>query len=253
MNLPKEIEKYIENFKITEVTIGCTEAKVFKCTNDRNTYYLKIDQINEEFTREQQIYHWLYTKLRVPEVIASCSFEEMSYLLLTEAKGKSAVDDSSLEDPIKLVEMLAKGIKELSKVDIRDCPFDSSLDYKLKVAKERIDKGLVELDDSDDYYEFATPMEIYNYLVDNKPDEQLTFVHGDYCFPNIFIDSNEEISFIDLGRAGVGDIYQDIALCIRSLRHNYQSDKYMDLFIDCLGIKCDHQKVKYYILLDNLF
>ena len=52
-----------------------------------------------------------------------------------------------------------------------------------------------------------------------------TFIHGDFCLPNIFADDSGLTGLIDLGRAGVADKWQDIAICYRSLSNNY-SGKY---------------------------
>ena len=85
----------------------------------------------------------------------------------------------------------------------------------------------------------------------NKTIENLVFTHGDYCFNNYFANGNKISCFIDLGKAGVGDMYQDIALCVRELMDfDY---KYTDLFFKYLGLVPDYNKIKYYILLDELF
>jgi kanamycin kinase/aminoglycoside 3'-phosphotransferase-3 len=60
---------------------------------------------------------------------------------------------------------------------------------------------------------------------------------------------------------GIADKYQDIALCCRSLKKNLAGayggsvrgeidDK---LLFDNLGIAPDYEKIRYYILLDELF
>ncbi len=100
---------------------------------------------------------------------------------------------------------------------------------------------------------FSSPKELYKYLLENKPEEELVFSHGDYCLPNIFSENNEISGFIDLGRSGISDKWQDIALCVRSLEHNFGSDIYKEKFFKELGIPCDEKKVRYYILLDELF
>ena len=85
--------------------------------------------------------------------------------------------------------------------------------------------------------------------------------HGDYCLPNIFLQGGKISGFLDLGRAGTADKWQDIALCLRSLRQNFAgkfsgqpqpgfSDK---LLFDALGLKPNWEKIRYYTLLDELF
>lgn len=97
--------------------------------------------------------------------------------------------------------------------------------------------------------------------MDNRPDEDLVFSHGYFCLPNIFLKDDKVSGFIDLGNMGIADRYQDIALCYRSLNNNlagaYGGKVYGkiddNLLFDCLGITPDYEKIRYYILLDELF
>ena len=100
-----------------------------------------------------------------------------------------------------------------------------------------------------------------DWLIQNKPEEELVFTHGDFCLPNLLAKEDEISGFIDLGRAGVADKYQDIAICYRSLKHNFEG-KYggerhenfnPDILFEKLGMEPDGEKVKYYTLLDELF
>ncbi len=75
------------------------------------------------------------------------------------------------------------------------------------------------------------------------------------------IEDGKISGFLDLGKAGLADRYQDIALCYRSLQNNcsgaYGGKSYPafdpDLLFEELGIQPDWEKIKYYILLDELF
>lgn len=55
----------------------------------------------------------------------------------------------------------------------------------------------------------------------------------------------------------MADRYQDIALCCRSLRHNLEETAHQtfdeDLFFRELGVERDAEKIRYYLLLDELF
>jgi len=67
--------------------------------------------------------------------------------------------------------------------------------------------------------------------------------------------------FIDLGRSGAADMYVDLALSVRSLRHNldgtYSSVSYPSVdprrLYSLLGISPDEDLMRYYLLLDELF
>ena len=79
--------------------------------------------------------------------------------------------------------------------------------------------------------------------------------------PNIFLGDGQVSGFIDLSRAGAGDKWNDIALCYRSLKHNFSGmyggkiyeDFNADKLFETLGIEPDWEKIKYFLLLDELF
>ena len=168
-------------------------------------------------------------------------------------------DDILLEPFDVTVKLLADGLLMLQAVDITDCPFDNNLDRKLADALYNIENDLVDMDDFKDNVRFDTPLELYRWLTANRPPEDVCFTHGDYCLPNIFIDGAKVTGFIDLGRGGLAGRWQDIALCVRSLRYNLgdieqgEKDGYVDLLFRCLGMDPNWDKINYYIWLDELF
>ena len=92
------------------------------------------------------------------------------------------------------------------------------------------------------------------WLINNQIEEELVFSHGDYCPPNIFIDDNKISGFIDLGRAGIADKWQDIALCVISIEHNFWKNSIcIDQLFDEIQLEANWKKIRYYILLDELF
>ena len=110
------------------------------------------------------------------------------------------------------------------------------------------------MSDWEENNQFESPRELYDYLVNNKPKSYIpVFSHGDYCLPNIFFKKDKIGGFIDLGRAGIADIYQDIALCVREISDDFKNEKCIDILFQHLGLEPDWEKIDYYILLDELF
>lgn len=62
------------------------------------------------------------------------------------------------------------------------------------------------------------------------------------------------IGVINLGRAGVADKWQDIALCVRCLRHNLgsKSEPCVKLLFELPGLEPDWEKIHYYNILGEL-
>ena len=146
------------------------------------------------------------------------------------------------------------------------CPYNNSIDNKLRLAEKDVQNNLCDIENAEPttygVNGFENPEKLLQWLKENKPDEELVFSHGDYCLPNIIIKGDKVNGFIDLGGSGIADKYQDIALCYRSLQHNYDG-KYGNgmvyegfdatVLFDELNIVPDWNKIKFYILLDELF
>ena len=131
-------------------------------------------------------------------------------------------------------------------------------------AEKRVKEGRVELECNISDFglsEIDSPWKLLTYLKENQPAEDIVLTHGDYCLPNIFAEGDQISGFIDLGRMGPADRWQDIALAIRSLRDNfsgkYSNEKMIfdfqpEMLLSELDMELDEEKLRYYLLLDML-
>lgn len=231
-------------------------AEIYKCQLENLVCYLKrIDDKFSETTfsvkREAEMMMWLSGKLKVPEVIEYGVREHSEYLIMSELKGKHI--GSFVENPTQYIECLLNALHQLQAIDIRDCPFSSKIDLRLKELKYFLDNNIADTDVSnwEDTTEFDNPTELYKWLCENKPQEELCLSHGDIG-ANFFIE-DEEIYFYDLARCGVADKWLDIAFCVREIRNHYPNSEYEKLFFSMLGLEPDYEKINYFILLDEMF
>lgn len=261
LNIPDKIRKIIGDRTYTIDSIGMSDSQVIIFDD----MVLKIQPENVEARNEIQMMKWLNQKLPVPKILCYEEKNGLSYLLMSKIEGKMSCDEVYMKSPELLIQILTDGLKQLWAVDISDCPCNTTLANKLEIAKYNIEHGLVDVDDCepDTYGEngFASPEELLKWLVEHQPSEELVLSHGDYCLPNIFAQDDSISGFIDFGRAGIADKWLDIALCYRSLKHNFDGtydgityDGFEpNLLFAKLGIEPDWEKIKYYILLDELF
>ena len=150
-------------------------------------------------------------------------------------------------------------------VDISGCPKYGNLDDVLKEARYRVENNLVDITDAEPetYGEngFENPTALIEWLENNKPVYEPVLSHGDFSLPNIFIEDGNISGFIDVGRTGVGDKWNDIAICYRSLKHNFDGtyggkiypDFDPDMLFVALGIEPNWEKINFFLLLDELF
>lgn len=264
MFLPENIRDLIadENYEVDDIGMSGSSVLLYK------NKVLKVQEYNEEAENEYRMLQYLSGKLPVPALYAHETAESRSYLLMSKCAGEMACAHEYMNDPVALCKLLANGLKRLWSIDISDCPSDQRLSRKLAMAEYNIENGLVDLDnvEPDTFGEngFKDSAELLQWLYENKPDEEPVLSHGDYCLPNIFGIHDGVSGYIDLGKTGIADKWCDIAICYRSLSHNYigkykqyGNSAYPDfderLLFHELGIEPDWEKMRYYILLDELF
>ena len=257
VNLPQSISDFVAGYNWNEMTIGGSSARTF-CLKRHNhpSMYLKIEkkQPRRDLLEEKLVLEWLLDKLPVANVLFFNEDDGSDYLITSEIPGANAADSIGGIDNTELAVLLAKGLRMIHEVTIKDCPFDKSLNKDIENAEFNVKHNLVEEKDFDAIRHGRTSEELYKELLLLKPaKEDLVFTHGDYCLPNIMIHQARIAGFIDLSRAGVADRYKDIALAVRSIRRNLGTG-FEHVFLTEYGLtKPELQKIDYYMLLDEFF
>ncbi len=239
--------------------IGRSDASVLVSDD----YVLKIRPEGSRDTIDTQVIRWLTGKLPVPEIAAHEVADGKDWLLMTRIRGRMLSDSSVMENPTLLLDCMAEALHLLWTVDIRDCPFERTVGENLAHAEKTIQSGL--FDPSDCEPEtfgpdgFESPVALLDWLKHHQPPAERVLTHGDFCLPNLFTDGRQFTGFIDLGNVGISDRWMDLALGWRSLKHNsdghygriYPRIDPDDLF-RAAGVPKDEEKLRYYILLDEL-
>ena len=260
LQLPAAIGRQLENKPYTRNTTGLSGAGVLMFDD----CVLKMAPADRTSAREARMMEWLADKLPVPKVLHSCVEKDTSFLLMSRLEGEMACHEGYMSRPGELIPLLADGLTRLWQVDTRDCPCRFSLEDRLLLAEDNVLHGRCETEnvEKDTYGPkgFRDPAHLLQWLKDHRPPMDPVLSHGDFCLPNVFFKDGQVSGYLDLGFCAVADRYQDIALCWRSLMHNadgtygpvYPGIDPDDLF-RALGITPDREKLRYYILLDELF
>lgn len=259
--IPSVLRERLEGMPYTVETIGFSGSTVLTFDD----MVLKVENLTPAAVQMVEVMRWLSGKLPAPQVLHHEVCEGKSILLMSRVPGQMACARYWMERSDEMVTLLAEGLRMLWSVDISDCPRDRGLDNELADARRRVEAGLVTTEGAQpDTYGpggFASPEELLLWLENNRPDYDPVLSHGDYCLPNVFLQEGRVSGMIDLGDAGIADRWRDIALCWRSLRRNFDGsyggkvypDFDPDLLLHKLDIPIDREKLRYYILLDELF
>lgn len=259
--LPESIFRLVDGKSYEFDSVGMSDSKVIIFEDS----VLKITRRRRDDEETVRMMKWLEGRIPAPKVIASERDDEYQYLLMSKVSGRMSCDEYYLEHPKELLDILARALKMLWSVDISDCPRNRGLDEELAEARYRVENDLVDIDDAepDTFGEngFADPAHLLKWLEENRPEYEPVLSHGDFGLPNIYIENGEISGFIDLGDSGIGDKWRDIALCYRSLKHNFDGtfggkvypDFDPEMLFEVLEIEPNRDKLRYYILLDDLF
>jgi aminoglycoside phosphotransferase len=255
---PEPLRERLTGCEFVTNRTGMSGSAVYQIAGeDREAAFLKISPSTRlgSLRSERDALSWLRGRFPVPEPLYYEAYRGTDYLLTSSLPGLDASCQELLARPEELVRIYAESLRELHRIPIDSCPLVQRLDVKLDEARLRVEENAVDETDFEPSNKFRTPADVYRYLLDTRPSsEDLVFTHGDYCLPNVIVDRGRLSGFIDLGRAGIADRYQDLALAVRSLRHNFGSDRYRASFLEGYGVRdVDEEKIDYYILLDELF
>ena len=257
---PRNIAIQVENEHYDKDQTGMSNAGVLIYANS----VLKIQELSEQSKNEYQMLCFLSDLGLAPRVICHDTQDDADYLLMEKCQGKMLCDSEFLTNQKRVVELATNFLKILWGTNIKKCPVNISLSNRLKLAEYNVRHNLVDLDNVESTTFgangcFRDPEDLLKWLIDNQPSEELVVTHGDFCLPNIFFDGMST-KVIDVGRGGVADKYQDIALLYRSLRDNLQGEYgtfYSTFdeneFFATLGEVPNKEKLRYYMLLDELF
>lgn len=241
--LPASLADQLAEYQPDQVLGGHSGTQIYRLTQPgQATLYLKIgaQDLRAALADEAARLVWLQNKVPVPQVHYFSETETGAYLLISEVSGMDTSDKAYADDLPTMVRLLGEGLRCFHQVPIDDCPFDETLAVTLARARQRTEAG------------FA-PADRLAELESKRPaTEELVLTHGDYCLPNVLLHEGQVSGFIDLGRVGIADRYQDLALAVRSLEYNF-GPGWAPQFFTAYGIVPDWAKVEFYQLLDEFF
>jgi aminoglycoside 3'-phosphotransferase-1 len=198
---------------------------------------------------------WLAERLVVPSLCGFVGLPGEAWLLSTAIPGRTAFQwlQDVPDDRPAVVRLLATHLRALHDLPVDLCPFDSSLAHRMALARARLDAGTVDAEDFGDAHRGWTPQQVWDEMTAALPlREDRVVTHGDYSLDNILIDDGRVTGCIDVGRLGVGDRYQDLAILWACLGE-FDSALQAQLFQDYGIAEPDRAKLRVYGNLDEFF
>lgn len=256
--MPPALDALIEGLRWRRDKIGESGATIHRlAAPGRSTLYLKHGQgriaadIIDEFARLA----WLRAHIRVPQVRYFAASGDAAWLLTEEMPGQPAyrwLCDHPGERGVAVASM-ARFLRRLHAIPADACPFNAALAYRLTAARANIAAGLVETEDFDDARAGCSAEQVLARVEALAPRVEAPVVtHGDFSLDNIFLDEGGEVvGCIDVGRVGLADRYQDLAI-LSSCLDEFDA-ALSDRLFAAYGVARDADRIELHLCLDELF
>lgn len=235
---------------------NCAKIVTYRHVGAEGAWFLKVAPPGASSTFESEVsrMRWGAEHLPVPEVCGVGETRNGGEWMLTRGlPGHDGTRTPLRDDPRRLAEVLACGLRRFHDVPTDACPFAFRLDESLALVQSRVERGLV--DPANDFHpehaELSVAAALTRLLRERPETEDLVVCHGDYCLPNALIEGETVTGFVDLGEVGVADRWWDLAVATWSVTWNL-GPGHEQAFLDAYGAPLNHDKLVYYRLLYDL-
>jgi aminoglycoside 3'-phosphotransferase II len=251
---PLELQAKWHDAGLKEISVGRSSDRVFQLNG--NVAYIKVSAVGrlDSLTQEKRRLDWLATVgIAIPIVLGWHVYNDRAWLEMSAIQGTNAFESDL--NPIAKVELIAQALRDLHETKVNTCPFNELVENKLKRAAQNVERGLVDEQDFDaDHLGISATLLLQRaYAMHQDLDEDIVVTHGDACMPNIILNADVFSGFVDCGKLGLADRYQDLALAARSIKWNL-GEEFVQKFFDAYGLpEPDQKKLYFYRLLDEFF
>lgn len=248
-------ERY-NDFTYAALSGGASDASIYQISLPTETLLLKQTPLGSarELQQEIAILNWLSPTSLAPRYYWHTSTEIHHWLCTSFLEGQTLDSVDASWTVLERITTYAATLQGLHSIPVNIHAPERLLNDILLEAEKKVVAGQVDTADFEAIYQGKTAESLLEYLqtlIPTNPD--LVFTHGDYCPSNLLFQNKILIGLIDWGRGGVADRYQDLALAIRSIRHEW-GEAYVQTFLDIYGLtEVDQQKLEFYTLLDEFF
>ena len=252
--IPAGLRRELAGYTFVRETIGRSGDGVFRLSKGRcAALVVKVSPVTAAQGRpsEADRLTWLKSvEVPVPRVLHEFRTDSETWLVMECLPGANAA--VSTMSPTARIALVARALRDLHELPADACPFDETLDVRIGRAQVRVRQGAVDERDFDSDNLGRSAMDLLADAIRLRPGaEDLVVTHGDATLPNMILDGRRISGFVDCGRAGRADRYQDLALACRSMAVNLGQGAGR-AFLGAYGLtSVDDRKLQYYRLMDE--
>ncbi|MET3711533.1 aminoglycoside 3'-phosphotransferase-1 [Sphingomonas trueperi] len=237
--------------------VGQSGCAVYRLAREgEDDLYLKMAgaETLSDLVDEMARLRWLADYLPVPPLHGFGLEAGTGWMLTGRRPGRTAYQLLE-EDPAAapaLAGSLARFLLRLHAIPVERCPFNADHRLRLAAAKDRMEAGLVEEEEFDAARRGKSAGDVWDEMLAAIPpafDRAVT--HGDFSLDNLLVVQGEVTGCIDLGRVGIADPWQDLAILWHSLKEFGEAAA--EAMLQAYGIALDPAKLDFHLRLDEFF
>lgn len=257
--LPPSLSATLKGYTWERDTIGKSGGGVYRLRSKGGApdLFLKYGSATtaDEISCEMAALRWLADYLPVPAVTQFVRTCDQAWLLTTAIHGQTAYQALECNPSAgpALVDALAAFLRRMHAIPMNECSFNSGYALRLVQARKRIDADLVDTDDFNEERAGWSADQVWDAMHGLLPLAQDPVVtHGDCSLDNLLVRDGQVVACIDVGRVGVADRYQDLAIlwnCLGEFGPELQ-----ERLLRQYGVfELDRRKLEFHLMLDELF
>lgn len=256
-DLPDALRGPLAGYRWARDLVGEAGAAVYRLDGRGDAPGLYVKQgtgtVADDIAAEAERLRWLAGRVAVPAIVAFARETDAAWLVTEALRGETVWQrlDGDPADGGRVVAAMAALLRRLHAVPVAECPFDGGAAQRLAQARARIDAGLVDEDDFDEARHGWTAEQVWAALTALPlPGDDPVVAHGDASLDNIVLDG-DAAACLDVGRLGVADRWQDLAIAWRDLGEFGAAAQAR--FLAAYGVEVDDARLRFHLLLDELF
>lgn len=257
--VPAGLADAVRGYRWARDGVGESGGAVYRLTGQAGAPDLFLKQgegaVADDIVAEMVRLRWLGAYLPVPDLVGFAAMPEAAWLLTTALPGETAWQllDRVPAQRGATVDALARFLRRLHAIPVAACPFDAGHRYRMHEARARIDAGLVDEEDFDDARTGWSAQQVWDALGTYLPPVvDAVVTHGDFSLDNLLMQDGEVVGCIDLGRVGVADRYQDLAILANCLGE-FDAALVARMFAGYGIAVPDPDRMAFHLMLDELF
>jgi aminoglycoside 3'-phosphotransferase-1 len=257
-SLPADLQTRLGGYSAIQITTGESGGVVHRLSAPgRSDCFLKLGRgaVADDITHEMLRLTWLDGRLPAPRVLHFVRNDDHAALLSSALPGVAAAEWMA-EHPERAgdaVHCIADFLRQLHALPVEHCPFEAGHVLRLAAARQRLDAGLVDEEDFDEARAGMSAEAVWAEMQAMLPRSfERVVTHGDFSLDNIFLEDGRVTGCLDVGRLGVADPYQDVAILWNNLSEF--GSELQEAWLSAYGVMPpDNARLAFHCCLDEFF